>query len=281
MIPFTLIEDEDGQTLSALVNGTVFVADDTHPYFDAILQGVRSGDSGVAELFDLAKAAGEKFTALTDRVSVKGGTLYLDGDPVHDALAGQVVRFIEEGVEDWKPLVAFFENTQANPNEHSREQLFNWLAREEFSITADGLIVGYKGVRKTDAGYESIHSGRAVVNGEEKSGRIPNGIGDVIEMPRSQVQFDPSIGCHTGLHVGNFDYANGFAQGALLEVTVNPRDVVSVPSDCSAQKMRVCRYTVVGLIEQKYEQPLRVYDQEVEDVWGDGEWDEDEDYLGF
>jgi hypothetical protein len=176
------------------------------------------------------------------------------------------------------PLVNFFENVQSNPNPHSREQLYSWLNRENFTITGDGMIVGYKGVRKTDEGLESIQSGRAIVNGEVKTGHIPNPLGATIEMPRGDVEFDPSVGCHTGLHVGNFAYANSFAQGALLEVRVNPRDVVSVPTECSAQKMRTCRYVVFGMIDAPHTVPV-VYDYEndydEDDFWGDDEDDFD------
>ena len=63
-------------------------------------------------------------------------------------------------------------------------------------------------------------------------------------MPRGEVQHDPESGCSTGLHVGTYAYAQGYARAALLTVHVNPRDVVSVPTDCDAEKMRVCRYVV-------------------------------------
>jgi hypothetical protein len=63
-------------------------------------------------------------------------------------------------------------------------------------------------------------------------------------MPRSDVQHDPARSCHTGLHVGTYEYAHSYADAALLTVLVNPRDVVSVPTACGATKMRVCRYVV-------------------------------------
>jgi hypothetical protein len=31
-------------------------------------------------------------------------------------------------------------------------------------------------------------------------------------------------------------------------VSVNPRDVVSVPKDCGYQKLRTCRYTVLDAV---------------------------------
>lgn len=285
MIQFTLIGSDDGeQYVSVFVSGrTPLVAHESHPYFDQIVDGARAGDESVVDLFDLAEAASVKFReALSERVSVKDGVVYIDGDEADSAITRQIVRFIEDGIEGWEPLVQFIENVLANPNEHSREQLYNWLNAQDggFSLDTDGYIIGYKGVRpSSDGGYESIHSGRAIVNGTELTGRIPQTVGDVVEMPRSEVQFDPSVGCHTGLHVGTFEYANGFAQGALLLVRVNPRDVVSVPTDCGAAKMRTCRYEVVGVVPQTITAPLSaalVYNYEDDDLWGDGEYDEDD-----
>ena len=35
----------------------------------------------------------------------------------------------------------------------------------------------------------------------------------------------------------------------MLEIHINPRDVVSVPTDAGGAKMRVCRYTVASVVE--------------------------------
>jgi hypothetical protein len=271
-LSFTIVGDEDESNIVVYVAGQMRVAHSSHPYFEQIIEGARSGDESIVGLFDLAEAAASRFEKLSERVSVANGTIYLDGEPIDNALTEQVLRFIDAGVDDWKPLVAFFENVQANVNEHSREQLYTWLANENFTITPDGLIVGYKGVRKTDDGLVSINSGRAIVNGVVHNGNIPQPFGGIVEMPRSEVQHDPSVGCHRGLHVGTYDYANGFAQGALLEVHVNPRDVVSVPTDCSWAKMRVCRYSIVKLIDAPYTAPV-VYTDDYGDGWGDGEYE--------
>lgn len=273
-IKFTIVGDEDESNIVVYLAGTMRVAHSSHPYFEKIVDGARKGDESIIELFDLAEAAASRFERLSERVSVANGKLYLDNEPIDNALTEQVIRFIDAGVDDWKPLVAFFENVQANPNDHSREQLYTWLAQEDFSITPDGMIVGYKGVRKTNDGLTSISSGKAIVNGVVHEGNIPQPFGGIVEMPRSEVQHDPSVGCHRGLHVGTYDYANGFARGALLEVHVNPRDVVSVPTDCSWAKMRTCRYVIVKLIDAPYTAPV-VYDYATDDGWGDGEYEDD------
>lgn len=267
---FTLIGNEDGDRyITVFVTGHApQVAHDSHPNFESIVAGALMGKPEVIDLFDIAATAAQKFERLSERVTTAHGRLYLDGVEVDNALSGQVLRFLEAGVDDWVPLVKFFENVQSNPNEHSREQLYNWLRQRDFTITPDGMIVGYKGVRSTDEGFESIHSGTATVDGVVYTGNIPQGIGSIVEMPRDQVQWNPASGYHTGLHVGTYEYASGFARGALLEVHVNPRDVVSVPTDCDWAKVRCCRYVVVGTLDQPYTTPVIGFD------W---DWDDEDD----
>jgi len=274
----TVIVGEDGEQVITVfkVGQEPKLAHSSHPQFEEIVRRAQAGDESVFELFDLAETAAKKFERLSDRISVRSGRLYLDGEEVHNVLADQIVRRIKEGEENFQPLVKFYENLLANPSEHSREQAYGWLSTHDFAITDDGLIVGYKGVRtKDDGSFESIFDGRAIVDGEEITGYIPQKQGSVIEMPRGEVTFDPTVGCSVGLHVGTYAYAEDFAQGALLEVHVNPRDIVSVPTESSHAKMRVCRYTVVDTIDKPYTQTVvsRTYDND-DFEWGDGEDDE-------
>lgn len=265
-IQFTSITTEDGQKfLTIFAEGRLLPPiSDAHPNFQAVADicsdSIFDTDADIPSLLDLMDipaAVAKQFNRLSDRVTAANGVLYLDGDEIANALTAQVLRFMEAGVEDWKPLLAFFEKVLANPNDHSREQLYSWLDKHEFTITPDGDIVGYKGVRKTaDGAYESINRGPAIVDGVAVNGAVPNQPGSIVEISRGYVHHDPSVGCSTGLHVGTYEYASSFAQGALLEVHVNPRDVVSVPTDCDWQKVRCCRYTVVDVIEVKYSAPV-------------------------
>ena len=287
-IHFNIIKADEGSVITCYVPGNKpLVADDTHPNFDRIVEGALADDPSVIKLFDVAATAAEYFEPLSDRVSVKGGVVYLDGDPVDDVLTKQIVRFLDEGEEDFMPLVNFFENVQANPNEHSREQLFKWLDNRDFSINEDGMIVGYKGVEDQGDGiFVSVHAGKAMVDGKVITGRIPNPIGGIIEMPRSEVHHDPTNGCSSGLHVADFDFASGWGN-TVLEVEVNPRDVVSVPTeDNTFAKVRCCRYKVIGISDRPHDSALRRFDPVVpwyeegdseELTWGDGEDDFCED----
>lgn len=267
-LEFTLATVDNESSITVYLPGQpVQVAHEDHPNFDEIkgyVLDIAADNDGLSdddvdellELFDTSIAVKSILEPLSQRIRVANGRVYFDGDEVHNALTDQIIRFRDEGVEDYIPLVNFFERVQSNPNEHSREQLYTWLSQRDFTITKAGLIVGYKGVRTTDNGYESIHHGPAIVNGRQVNGSVPNNVGDVVEMPRSQVAHDPATGCSSGLHVGTYDYARSFSQGAVLEVHVDPRDVVSVPTDCGWAKVRTCRYTVIGSIDTPYNAPV-------------------------
>lgn len=273
-LQYTLVQtDDDQQVISVFIPGEApQVALSDHPNFGKIVEKVLSNDSdGLVELFDVSKSVAESFRYISERVSVANGRVYFDGDEVDNTLTKQILRFMDEEL-DFKPLVRFYEKVAQNPEPHSRENLYRWLDASDFTITYEGNILGYKGITMSDGIPVSIHSGKAIVDGEVKNGRIPNVEGSIIEMPRSEVAFDPAVGCSTGLHVGTWDYADSFGNGGVLEVIVNPRDVVSVPTDSGDQKLRCCRYEVLQLVSEPRESALADLDYEDEDYgWGDWE----------
>lgn len=253
MHPYHHVRTEDGrESLTVFTpSGAPIVATGDHPQFAELLNGAQSGEpiDDLRNLADLSNVVAQHFDTLSERVSVAHGRVFFDGDEVDSTITQQIVRCLDDpSVGDWKPLVLFMENVAANPNPHSREQLFDWLRDRDFTITSNGCFIAYKGVTSIGEGdnetYVSCSSGHGIVNGERHEGQLPNYVGATVEMPRGDVQHDPSRGCHTGLHVGTHKYAEGYNRAALLTVLVNPRDVVSVPTDCNAEKMRVCRYVV-------------------------------------
>ena len=271
---YNLVRLDDEATLTVFYDGKPYVATDTHPAWDAIVEGVVVNDDPEAlDLFDATVALSKRFERLGERATVANGRVYFDGDEVDNALTKKIVEFLEAGVPDWKPLVNFMEKVYTNPEQYSREQMFEWLSRHAFSINEDGDILGYKSVQPTSREgftYESITSGSdtVIVDGVEYTGHVPQNVGSVVEMPRSGVAFDPNKGCAAGLHVANFNYASTWAgsHNPVLLVAVNPRDVVSVPNDSRWEKVRVCRYRVVEIATGEPTGPLhREVEPEPED----------------
>ena len=288
MLVYNLVQRDGFGNITVVLDGELFVADSEHPAWDEIVAGAVAGDENVVDLFDLSRKIGNVFADLTGRVVVRNSRVFFDNEELHDVFADQIVDFVENGVDDWEPLVKFLEKVYTECEGHTRDNLTRWLnSVGSFTINDEGDIVGYKGVTN-DLG--SIHHGPAVVDGVAVNGSVPNKPGSVIEMQRSKVEANPAVACSVGLHVGTWEYASSFGE-TVLQVTVHPRDVVSVPTDCGGQKMRVARYKVEKIINQKHNTPLiptedftsqdqldQAYAEGYDDGYRDGYSDGENDY---
>ena len=164
-LKYSLVTFDDTATITVFHNGEAHVATDAHPNWAGILEGVTINDDVKAlDLFDVTKTVARKFERLGTRVTAKDNRLFYDGEEVNDSLARKILGFIEAGVEDWEPLVKFMEKVYANPNEHSRSQLFEWLERHDYAINDEGEILGYKAVY-TNKGDDAVHAYRSITSG--------------------------------------------------------------------------------------------------------------------
>lgn len=203
-----------------------------------------------------------------DPANYKPSVLF-DGEPIHGRMVDVFLRYHLEG-RDATNLVRFLERCKANPVEGAAEGLFNWGGSERLTITPEGHFIGFKAVRNTlDADvYESSSSGEAWVNGEHRTGRIRQQVGDVVTMPPRLVTPGPE--CSTGLHVGDWNYASTFlgSTSIVMEVDVDPADVVNVPN-YETGKMRVVKYLVSQIHDRASEDDASHQEPEavaVEDV---------------
>ena len=245
-------------------------ADSFHPHWPAITEALANDDERIYDLFDVKVGLGRRLEMLSERVSYDGENIRFDGTAIHSVLADQIKRALETNEADYMPLVRFWEKLESNPLEHSKEQAYRWLSTHDFQVTEDGDVVGYKGVQLHANGtMTSIHAGPANVDGQPVNGYVPNAIGSVITMPRDEVKHDPNVACHRGLHVGDWSYASHFARGAVLEVHVNPRDIVSVPNDSYSRKVRTCRYKVVSVVTSQYEGGPVLRPEGISETWAE------------
>ena len=269
---------------------SVFYADgdnatvpESHPQFAELLERVMHGadDEEVRSLVDVILGAAQKLTLLSERVSTKGRSLFFDGDEIHGVLVDTIVETIANGESDrLSAVVNFLEKVKTNPDIRSIDDLYRWITNGDLLIHEDGDFLAYKWTRGHGSERKSVNEGNATVDGEEITGQIPNYDGATVTMPRSRVDDNEDVACSTGLHAGTHGYTEWFGSGdgETVLVKINPRDVVSVPSDHSSQKLRVCRYVVqhvvAGRLDNKiYVQPEALWDQS---TLGDEE-DRDED----
>jgi len=199
-------------------------------------------------------------------IEVKDGNLYVFGDPVHSTLANRVLSFLEHGL-DCVHLFKFILKLNLNPSKRAVDELYTFLEHRALPITDNGNFLAYKAVR---ADYTDKHTGKFV-----------NTVDAVLEMPRNKVDDDKNVGCSYGFHAGTVEYAKDFMDrdGHLMIVEINPADVVSIPTDCQFQKLRTCKYKVVGeyeidLTDPVYASRFQTDDDDDVDLWGDEDDDQ-------
>jgi len=182
---------------------------------------------------------------------VQDGRVMINGVAAPEVLSNKIIRFSNDGLP-FQPLLKFAENLQANPSFRAVNELYTFLEKNDHPLTESGNFIAYKRVRGS---FRDIHSNT-----------MDNSVGNLVEVPRNQVDEDSSRTCSHGLHVANWTYAHTqFASSdansdIMLEVEVNPADVVAIPADYNNAKMRVCKYLVLGVVTTPFDpsQQLRV-----------------------
>lgn len=249
-----------------------------HTNYKMILEALpTANEDELLELVDLEKAVANFSDGL---VEVKNGKVLFEGEEVHGSISQRILEFMKKGLP-FQPLVNFLNNLMSNPSMQSQKELYDFLEHEHLPITEDGHFLAYKAVRSDYM--------------DKYKGTFDNHVGNVCEMRRAKVDDNRSVGCSNGLHAGALNYVASYGSvennDRIVIVKINPADVVSVPSDCNCEKLRTCRYEVVGEYQGELLKPLyksefgeddyhedegSLYDEYDEDYWD--QYDDDEDY---
>lgn len=270
-VPFMFV---DGNLTVVLNNKSYQVLPD-HINYKMILEALPTATSDeLLEIVDVEKAVAAFSDGL---VEIKNGQVTYEGEVVHGSISKRILEFMSKGLP-FQPLVTFLNNLMENPSMQSQKELYDFLEHEHLPITEDGHFLAYKAVRNDFM--------------DKYRGVFDNHVGNVCEMTRSKVDDDRARGCSNGLHAGALNYVAGYgcleSGDKIVIVKINPRDVVSVPSDCNYEKLRTCRYEVVGEYQGELLKPLYSaslddgvdYEDDEEDEytndydWG---WNDDED----
>ena len=263
-VPF--VKDGDG-VITVLVKGQAFHVSPDQPNYKTVREALK--DATEDQMFDLLDVKKAMSAYTKGRVEIKGDLVYYNGEQVHGTIATRIIDFMRDGLP-FEPLIAFLSNAMKNPSMKSRKQIYDFLEHRHLPVTEDGCFLAYKAVRKDYM--------------DKYKGVFRNSPGDVVTMTRSDIDDDSDVGCSKGLHVGALDYVASYGSvnsgDRIVIVKVNPADVVSVPKDCSYQKVRTCKYEVVGEYEGELLKPL--YSAEFsQDEYHDEDEDEDDYDWGW
>lgn len=236
-IPFI---QNDNSSVTLYVDGEMKVINSEHPNFSRIIAKLAEKDwKEVHPLIDVKTAVK---SLIGETIKFEKGGLFYKGEALHGALVERIIDIAKAGIRDITPFLRFLIKLRKNPSERARNELYGFLSSGKIPINEKGNILTYK---RINSNYTDCHSGT-----------VDNSIGNTVFMHRGDVNDNSNITCSHGLHVCSYSYLGSFSGDRTVVCEVNPRDVVSIPTDYKNAKMRCCKYTVVKEIKNNGEDVL-------------------------
>jgi hypothetical protein len=225
-------------------SGTINLVKDGRPYsvapdhvnYSRIVAALKSKSyDGLEAMIDVAANVflAAQDTTESDNIEVKNGLIYYKGFIVDNSLTRRIIEMIQGGFP-FQPMVNFLENLMQNPSSRAIRELYDFLEVNSLPITEDGYLLAYKRVRED---WKDFYTGT-----------IDHGIGTRPKMDRNLVDDNKDRTCSSGLHFCSLAYLSEYhgGEGRAIIVKINPRDVVSIPTDYANAKGRCCEYEVIG-----------------------------------
>ena len=244
--------------VTAVVSGQAYNFSKAHPNYNKLINHLKNNN---VEHFEACYDIVSHLNSYCEGyVNCADGVLNWDGIKMPNMFTSTILDMVKQGFP-FEPMLNFLDNMSQNPSDHAIVELFDFMENKHMPITMDGHFLAYKAVKNN---YKDIYSGT-----------IDNSVGSVCSVPRSQVDGNRDNGCGKGLHVGAIDYAKSYGGinldedggnddggNQLMICKVNPRDVVSVPTDHKFQKLRTCRYEVVSKFDSIFDKIIHMTEQD-------------------
>lgn len=247
MLNFQITDDR----LVIFDNGIPKVIDKNNYKYDIMLSYFRQKRSE-SEILDILNSENELNLyvklGLLDILDIRGDTLYFEDEVFPDVLWKQIIKHYNAGL-DHKYILRFLQKLRKNPSKRIINRLYDFIQESVnsggFAISEDGNIIAYKKVRND---YKDIHSGT-----------FSNKIGNIVSMPRNNVDDDCQHTCSSGLHFCAYSYLSHFGENntdRIMLISIDPADVVSIPIDYNDAKGRCCKYKVIAELPKNNEKPI-------------------------
>jgi hypothetical protein len=172
------------------------------------------------------------------------GMILIDGISIPQGISDRIVAGVKLG-EPINHIIRLWNNIMDNPDPRTRRDLYAYLVHNEHPITPDGCFIAYRGVKK-------LPDGRLV---DKNTGKFDNSPGKTVTMKREDCDSNPNVTCSRGLHGASWTYAyNTYGGDVIINIKVNPKDVVAFPVDYHERKFRCCQFCVLEINNE--ERPL-------------------------
>ena len=177
----------------------------------------------------------------------------------------QYIIELHKKEHDLGPLLSFVSRMSQNPRREVIEELWGFISACGLCLTDEGHFLAYKNVNND---FTSVWDGST-----------NNTPGTTVRMRRSDVEHNPHKTCSFGLHFAAWGYLQHYAPGRkTVLLSIDPADVVSIPSDYNNMKGRACAYLVLREVEQPEELKDRVMYRELDYGNDEDDYEEYDDY---
>ena len=222
-----------GQSVTVMIDNMPHTISKTAANFKAVMDAISNNDEDelrkAVKLKEMLKNTIGKYVTID---SVSNKVMYKDRE-ITGIVCSRLFEMMEYGI-DVSSFVLFIENLMQNPSSTAVNELFEFLDACQLPITEDGHFLAYKKVREN---YKDVHSGQ-----------FDNSVGQILEMPRNQVDDNRNNTCSAGFHFCSLEYLRSFGGQRIMVVKINPADVVAIPTDYNFSKGRAWRYEVIDEI---------------------------------
>ena len=229
-IPYVM---NDSSNITMMLNGSMEVLNNEHPHFEDIVAALT--EERWNDVFPLLDIRSKLIGFVYKQLEFKNDTLYHEGKELDGKLVEFIIKMVTAGAKDIQPFMRFLHKLLKNPSARAQQELYGFLASGKIPLNKRGNILTYK---RINTNWTDCHSST-----------VSNKIGETVTMERAKVDDRQDVTCSRGLHVCSYSYLSSFGGGRTVICEVNPKDVVSIPTDYSNAKMRCCKYTILKEIK--------------------------------
>ena len=228
-----------GSKILFTINGKCVPVDkESHLNYDKILIALK--EDRLEDAVKLTDVSSEIESFFNGKISIRAGQVIFDGELLHTSLTTRLLEMYRKSM----PLTAllnFLNNLMENPSKTAVSELYGFLENNKLPLTQDGHFLAYKMVKKDSEGhFRDLHTGTVL-----------NDVGCRVKMKRYNVDDNRNNTCSFGLHFCSKEYFGVMGYTNIVILKINPKDVVSIPSDYNNSKGRCCEYLVVDEFTQE------------------------------
>lgn len=243
--------------VSLVLDGRPYMVRSDLPNFSILQEKLRKGDydeDEIADLVTVPKLINQSFKKLGESdlyFDEEGSQIFYKKTRLPKVLEKKLLEDLENNYSV-EAFTNFISNLMQNPLQSAIEELYLFLEAGNLPITEDGCFLAYKKIRHD---YKDVHSGR-----------FDNSVGKIVKEKREQCDTNRNRTCSNGLHFCSYSYLGSMSGQRVIIIKINPKDVISIPSDYSNTKGRCCEYKVMSEITEEYKKGPVLEDKQAKQV---------------